>query len=95
MTPDLINGIFEFGGACMLALNVRQLYRDKVFKGVHWGPVLFFASWGVWNLYYYPQLDQMWSFIGGLCIATMNTIWFSQMVYYTLRKRNDPIKPKS
>jgi len=67
MIPDLINGLFEFAGAFALALNVRQLWRDKEVKGVHPIPTAFFAAWGLWNLFYYPHLGQYWSLAGGDC----------------------------
>ena len=44
----------------------------------------FFAAWGYWNLYYYyPSLDQWWSFWGGVGVVTMNTIWLGQLIYYS------------
>lgn len=82
MTPDMINGSFELMGAFFLLLNVRQLYRDKELNGVHWMPTFFFFSWGLWNLYYYPSLDQWFSFFGGLMIALVNLVWMSQIVWY-------------
>lgn len=82
MNPDFINGMFEFFGSVMLWKNVAQLYKDKMIKGVHWGPTGFFMAWGYWNLFYYPHLDQWWSFWGGVSIVTANTVWFVQMIYY-------------
>lgn len=82
LTPDAINACFQFGGSAVLMKNVVQLHKDKEVKGVHWVPTLFFASWGMWNLFYYPHLDQRLSFIAGLFLVTVNTIWFLQMVYY-------------
>lgn len=87
MTPDLINGLFEFTGAIMLSRNVVQLHRDKMVKGVHWNATAFFTSWGLWNLYYYPALDQWWSFAGGLAIVSVNAVWLAQTFYY-LRKNS-------
>lgn len=82
MSPDLFNGLFEFFGSIMLWRNVLQLYRDKQTKGVHWSATGFFMSWGYWNLFYYPQLDQWWSFAGGVSIVIANTVWLGQMLYY-------------
>lgn len=82
MSPDMINGLFEFGGSLLLWRNVLQLYRDKMVRGLHWGSVAFFAGWGYWNLYYYPALDQWWSFTGGVSIVTANTVWLIQVWYY-------------
>lgn len=73
--PDLINGSFELVGGFMIWLNVRALWRDRVVKGVSWATVIFFTSWGYWNLYYYPSLNQWMSFLGGLFIVSGNTAW--------------------
>ena len=82
VSPDLINGLFELLGSVMLWKNVSQLYKDKEVKGVHWMATGFFALWGYWNLFYYPHLNQWWSFIGGVSIVIANTIWLLQMLYY-------------
>jgi len=85
-TPDIFNGLFEFIGGCFLCLNLKNLYRDKEVKGVSWLPVVFMSSWGVWNLYYYPSLNQWWSFWGGLWIVSVNTIWLGMIYYYYRQK---------
>ena len=82
MTPDTINGLFELGGACLVGLNVWKLQRDKMVRGVHWGPVMFFTGWGLWNLYYYPHLEQWYSWVGGAVLVGVNSIWLAQMIYY-------------
>jgi hypothetical protein len=82
MTPDLINGLFEVVGSLMIWLNVRQIYRDKEIKGVHVAPTAFFFTWGLWNLYYYPHLNQWLSFAGGISIAIANGFWVGLMIYY-------------
>lgn len=83
MTPDFINGLFEFAGAAFLSLNVRQILHDKVVKGVHWSSTVFFTSWGFWNLYYYPSLEQWWSFAGGVAIVAVNSVWLYLIWYYS------------
>jgi len=86
--PDFINGGFEFLGSIVLWRNVVQLYRDKMTRGVHWSATGFFMAWGYWNLYYYPSLDQWWSFAGGVSIVIANTVWLGQMFYYGRGKEN-------
>lgn len=83
LAPDLVNGAYEFGGGLMLLRNVRQLHRDKQVRGVSVLTAAFFASWGWWNLYYYPHLGQWTSFVGGILVAAVNLVWVGQMVYYT------------
>lgn len=80
--PDLVNGLFELGGGLLIWVNVRQLNKDKEVKGVHWGPTVFFTAWGYWNCFYYPHLDQWFSFVGGLFIVTGNTAWVTLMIKY-------------
>ncbi len=69
MTPDIINGLFEFFGGVLLWANVRALHRSKKFLGVSIVPVAFFTSWGLWNLYLYPAVGLWWSFLGGINIV--------------------------
>lgn len=86
MWPDVINGLFEFLGAILILLNVKALIDDKEIKGVHWGPTVFFTSWGFWNLIYYPALDQWLSFAGGVALVLVNTWWLGLVIYYSNRK---------
>ncbi len=83
MTDDMINGLFELTGASFLVLNVLKLHRDKSVKGVSWISVGFFFLWGLWNLRFYSALHQWFSLAGGICIAIVNAIWLSMMVYYS------------
>jgi len=85
VNADLVNGLFELGGAAFICLNVRQILIDKAVRGVHWLPTLFFTAWGFWNLYYYPSLDQWWSFAGGLAIVTVNAVWLALVAKYWRR----------
>ncbi len=85
---DLLNAIFELGGGVILWINVYRLIKDKSIKGVSIISFAFFAFWGYWNLYYYPHLNQILSFLGGLIVVSANTTWVILAVYYT-RKRKD------
>jgi hypothetical protein len=83
--PDLINGAFETLGGVSAWGNVRRIRADKMVKGVDWRFTLFFSLWGIWNLYYYPSLDQWASFAGGLVIVLGNVAW----VYFALKYRSN------
>jgi uncharacterized membrane protein YfcA len=83
---DFINGMFELFAGLFLTLNVIKLYKDKEVKGVSVISVAFFASWGYWNCYFYPSLNQWWSFVGGIGVVIMNSIWVGQMIYYGRKK---------
>lgn len=79
---DLINGAYEMLCGFAILLHVRTLYKDKKVHGVNWIATSFMASWGIWNLYYYPHLGQWMSFYGGLFIVVANAIWLGMMIYY-------------
>lgn len=84
-TPDLVNGAFELFGGAFNWLNVAALLRDKKLRGVSPLPTIVFTTWGFWNLFYYPHLDQWLSFAGGLVIVTANLVW----VVLALKYRGD------
>lgn len=79
---DNINGSFELYGGIAIFMNCWQLYKDKEVKGVNIWSTIFFNTWGIWNLYYYPSLGQWASFLGGVVITIGNTMWVSLMVHY-------------
>jgi hypothetical protein len=79
---DIVNGIFESLGGFFIMFSVVKLYRDKQVRGVSWVHAGFFSSWGYWNLYYYPHLDQWFSFWGGVLLVSINTFWLGQLLYY-------------
>jgi len=85
MWPDYINGAFELIGSVMTWLNVRTLIRHKMFAGVHIQTAMFFTLWGAWNLFYYPHLGQIASFIGGVSIFVANFTWIILAIYYSRR----------
>ena len=86
MSNDIMNALFEFVGGLFLWMNVITLYKDKATKGIYYPTVVFFFFWGVWNLWYYPSLNQWWSFVGGVWLATANLVWILLFIYY---KRNE------
>ncbi len=87
LTPDQINGLFELVGALFILNHCRVLYKDKQVRGVSILSTAFFFLWGVWNVFYYPHLDQRYSFYAGLCITAANTLWIVMLVHYSRKKR--------
>lgn len=87
LTPDVINGLFEFVGGCFLCLNIKNLVRDKEVKGVSWSPVVFMTGWGIWNLHFYKYYNHLWSWYGGMFICLVNIVWLSLVYYYYRKKR--------
>jgi hypothetical protein len=86
--PDIINGVFECLAGFMVLAHCKTLYKDKMVRGVNVWASIFFTSWGFWNLYYYPHLDQWMSFTGGLLIVGANFLWVSMMIYYKKQERD-------
>lgn len=91
MTPDLINALFELLGATIIALNINKVMEDKLVRGIHWYVVAFFCFWGIWNLFYYPHLDQWLSFAAGVLMVTMNMIYTALLIHYTWKENNKTI----
>lgn len=85
---DAINGLYEFIGGIFLLLNCFKLYQDKKIRGITLSASTFFATWSWWNLYYYPSLDQWFSFTGALFIAATNTTWLLMAFYYSRKENN-------
>lgn len=79
----------------MTLLSVRALWRDKEIKGVHPGPSIFFLCWGIWNLIYYPSLDQYLSFWAGVFLTSTNLLWLGLLVHLTIRKNRHGHPPSS
>jgi len=84
---DQINACFEGVGAAMILNNCRMVIRDKLVRGVSILTNAYFTSWGIWNVFYYPSLNQVWSFRAGLCICTANILWILLMLYYKHKEK--------
>ena len=88
--PDLINAVFEFcGGFVIFFLHCRKLYKDKKVRGVSVPAIIFFNCWGLWNLFYYPHLEQWASLFGTIFIVASNTIWIIMMIYYISKEKRE------
>jgi hypothetical protein len=85
MNLDVANGCFELGGAIIMLLNVMRLRKDKMLRGVDWRVTGFFLSWGLFNLAYYPSLDQVFSFVAGIAMCCVNFAW----LYLAIKFRNN------
>lgn len=81
-TPDLINALFESGGALAVANNCYRVYKDKMLKGVSLYSTFFFTGWGIYNIWYYPNLHQTLSFMAGVVLCGMNVTWLVLMFKY-------------
>ena len=82
MSHDLVNGLFEFVGSLFTWANVRAVWLAKGYSGYYLPGMVFFTSWGLWNLFYYPALGQWWSTFGGACITLANLCWIGSMWWF-------------
>lgn len=73
--PDFSNAMFEFIGGLAVLRTVMHAWKVGKIVGVHWMTPAFFWTWGAWNIFYYPHLDQWMSFVAGLFIFAVNTAW--------------------
>lgn len=81
--PDAINGAFELGMAIALSISVVRLLREKRVQGWSIWSVAWPTAWGFWNLYYYPSLGQVVSFVGGIAVVTVNATWIAIACFYS------------
>lgn len=86
MTPDAVNATFELGGALLTTLSIRALWRDKILRGVHWGPTFFFTVWGFWNLIFYSAIAQPLSFLAGIALVLVNLTWLVSLLHFSRRR---------
>jgi hypothetical protein len=81
---DLVNALFEAAGGLFMPLSIRKLYSEKLVRGVSWIAVAFFTIWGLWNVFYYPHLEQYLSFVAGLWLCGVTLIYLTMLIYYSL-----------
>lgn len=87
MNIDMVNGVFESLGAAFILLSVCKLAKEKLVRGISYWHISFFMVWGFWNLYYYPQLGQWFSVLGGALLVASNMVYVVQLIYYTYNER--------
>lgn len=81
ITPDIINGTFEAFGSLFILNHCRVLWVTRQARGISLLSTSFFSAWGLWNIFYYPHLEQMFSFYAGLMIMAANCVWIGSIVY--------------
>lgn len=82
MQNDLINGLFELLASVAILNHCRAVVQARAVAGVSLVSTVFFTSWGVWNLHYYPALGQWFSFGGGIAVVLANLTWIALMVRF-------------
>jgi len=79
---DVINASFEFAGALLTWMNVRQVWKDKGHAGIFVPAIFVFMSWGFWNLYYYDSLNQWYSVLATWIMVAANVCLFTLLVKF-------------
>lgn len=85
ITNDAINAGFEFFGIWFVLHNCWTVWQDKAVAGVSVPAIVFWTTWGGWNVYYYPSLGQMFSFYCGIGVLLANLLYVSMLLYYKYR----------
>jgi hypothetical protein len=88
-TMDAINAVFEFAGSIAVWRNIVQIRADKGYAGLSIWAVVFFTTWGAWNLAYYPSLGQWLSFAAGCSIFLFNCWWIMLLLVYGKKENNE------
>ena len=98
---DMLNSGFEWATAVFVFRNCLALVRDKEYKGASFLGVVFYTSWGAWNVFYYLYLRQYWSWAAGLLIFVTNIAYVSLILRYkfgvklSLKKLLKRLKPNA
>jgi hypothetical protein len=82
ISMDAINGLFELSAGFFVLNHCRVLHAHKQVRGVSLTSSGFFLIWGVWNMYYYPALNQPLSFYGGVFVVAANAFYLGMMLRY-------------
>lgn len=83
MAPDVVNALFEAGGALAILLSLRRLLRDKKLAGYDPATLAFFTAWGFWNLFFYPAVGASWSFFAGIAVVASNLAYLAAMAWFS------------
>jgi hypothetical protein len=75
MVPDLVNGGFEALASLFILNHCRAIWRSRQAHGISLLSTVFFAAWGLWNIWYYPHLGQLFSFYAGIAVVCANFFW--------------------
>ena len=81
---DLVNSFFKYGSGFFIIPTIIELYKTQNAEGVSWIHVGFFSIWGVWNLYYFWNLNQKLSALANVFLILMNTTWLLMLLHYGL-----------
>lgn len=87
---DIINATFETCASGFVLLNARDIWRRKAVAGQTAPTLVFFTAWGVWNIVYYPSLDQWASTAGAWGVTIANALTLALVLKYRKPAPGDP-----
>ena len=86
MTPDCVNAAFEIAGSVAVWCNFAAILKDRGYAGTRVPMMMFFTSWGFWNLYFYAHLLQWASLVASLALTGGNVAVVAAMFYFGRKK---------
>lgn len=75
MIADYITASFSVIGMLVIIRSIVLLSKQRMVRGVSLWQAEFFATWSVWNLFFYHSLGLWWSWYGAVGIAVTNVTW--------------------
>ena len=84
---DLVNALFLLGATLFMGLNILQLYKDKLVRGVSVLPFIYFLLWNLYSLYYLVHLNQLVSFVLEFAFLCVSLFYVCQILHYKKLER--------
>ena len=88
MTLDQFNSIFPFIACISPILNIRELLRDKVVKGIHWATSITYTG-QISGIYFMYTLHQWYTMAGAATFFVLSFTWYCMMIYYNYIRARD------
>ena len=79
---DVVNSFFSAGSIFFIICNCYSAYRDKRVSGVSIYSVLFFCVYSLFNIIYFFELNQMFSFTISIFVFIFQFIYAGLLFYY-------------
>jgi len=79
---DYVNALFLLGATLFMGLNIIQLYKDKMVRGVSVWTFIYFLLWNLYSLYYLVHLNQLVSFVLELFFMAVSLFYVCQIMHY-------------
>lgn len=87
--PDVINGLFLFVGALVICLSIKKLYIQGQVRGIDWRHPAFFNFWGMYQLFFYANLEQWFSFAAAITTVLAGTTYLLMILFQLAAEKQD------